>query len=75
MLRTGISVVILIAGIGISSAQQILKQEPMPGQLPTGAVVLVDDGTCGKGKIKEVTGGSTSAMNPKPRTTKCIAKK
>jgi hypothetical protein len=53
---------------------QVLKQEPMPGKLPAGSVVLVDDGTCGKGKIKQLTGGDNSAMNPKPRTKKCIPK-
>jgi hypothetical protein len=53
---------------------QILKKEPEPGQLTTGTVVLVDDGTCGKGKIKQVTGGSTSVMTPKPRIRKCIQK-
>ena len=39
-----------------------------------GSVLLVDDGTCGKGKIKQVTGGETGAMNPRPRTKKCIPK-
>jgi hypothetical protein len=39
-----------------------------------GSVILVDDGTCGKGKIKQVTGGETDAMNPRPRTRKCIPK-
>jgi hypothetical protein len=39
-----------------------------------GAVILVDDGTCGKGKIKQVTGGEVGAMNPRPRTRKCIPK-
>jgi hypothetical protein len=39
-----------------------------------GSVLLVDDGTCGKGKIKQVTGGETDAMNPRPRTRKCIPK-
>ena len=39
-----------------------------------GSVFLVDDGTCGKGKIKQVTGGETDAMNPRPRTRKCIPK-
>jgi hypothetical protein len=75
MLRMGISILMLVAGTSIGSAQQILKQEPMPGQLPSGSVVLVDDGTRGKGKIKEITGGDNSKLNPKPRVTKCIAKK
>ena len=29
---------------------QVLKKEPGAGQLPAGAVVLVDDGTCGRAR-------------------------
>ena len=31
-----------------------------------GSIILVDDGTCGKGKIKQVTGGELGAINPRP---------
>jgi hypothetical protein len=55
-----------------SSDAQIVKQEPFDGQMVPGAVILVDDGSCGKGKIKEVTGGEIGAMNPRPRTRRCI---
>ena len=58
---------------GLCNAQ-ILKAEPEPGKLTAATVVLVDDGTCGKGKIKQVTGGSNGLMHPKSRTRKCIPK-
>ena len=55
-----------------SSDAQVVKQEPFDGQMVPGAVILVDDGSCGKGKIKEVTGGEIGAMNPRPRTRRCV---
>jgi hypothetical protein len=64
---------LLVAASSHSNAQ-VLKQEPFEGKMVPGSVVLVDDGTCGKGKIKQVTGGEIGAMNPRPRTRKCIAK-
>jgi hypothetical protein len=58
---------------------QALKKEPGAGQLPAGSVVLVDDGKCGKGKIKQVTAGSNMSggqmiAGGSPRTRKCIPK-
>jgi hypothetical protein len=55
-----------------SSDAQVVKQEPFDGQMVPGAVILVDDGSCGKGEIKEVTGGEIGAMDPRPRTRRCI---
>ena len=43
----------------------VLKSEPGEGQLRPGQRVLVDDGSCPAGQIKEVVGGS----NRKYRTT------
>ena len=60
------------AAIGPCNAQTVVKQEPFEGNISPGSVVLVDDGTCGKGKVKQVTGGELGAMNPRPRTRKCI---
>jgi len=60
-------------------AQQILRSDPSPGGLPAGAVVLVDDGSCPKGKIKELTGGSNimggQAARGSARTKRCIPRK
>jgi hypothetical protein len=64
---------LLLAASSTSDAQ-VLKQEPFEGKMVPGSVILVEDGTCGKGKIKQVTGGETDAMNPRPRTRKCIPK-
>ena len=48
----------------------VLKKEPGKGKIATGARVLVDDGSCPKGQIKEVTGGSGDTG----RTRRCIAR-
>ena len=40
------------------AAAQILKTEPRMGTLREGQVVLVDDGTCPTGQIKQVIGGN-----------------
>jgi hypothetical protein len=72
-LMTGLAALILfIAAGGACNAQPVVKQEPFDGQMVPGGVVLVDDGSCGKGKIKEVTGGEIGAMNPRPRSRRCI---
>jgi hypothetical protein len=69
-----VALILLLAASGCCNAQPVVKQEPFDGQMAPGAVILVDDGTCGKGKIKQVTGGELGAMNPRPRTRKCIPK-
>jgi hypothetical protein len=70
---------LLLAASSLANAQvlkqePIVKQEPMPGMMVPGSVIFVDDGTCGKGKIKQVTGGEIGAQNPRPRMIKCIPK-
>jgi hypothetical protein len=49
---------------------QILKSEPGDGALPRGKRVLVDDGSCPAGQIKEVVGGSK--IDHVARSTRCI---
>ncbi len=52
---------LLICLLGITQASagvQILRHDPPPGKLPAGQSVLVDDGSCPKGQIKEVKAGS-----------------
>jgi hypothetical protein len=39
-------------------AATVLKTEPPMGALGEGERMLVDDGSCGAGKIKEVIGGN-----------------
>jgi uncharacterized protein DUF6719 len=52
----------------------VVKREPFDGMMSPGAIVLVDDGSCGKGRIKEVTGGEVAPAIQRPRTRRCIAK-
>jgi hypothetical protein len=48
------------------------KQMPKDGVLSPGEVVLVDDGRCPAGEVKQVTGGN-KAKNI-PREVKCVPK-
>jgi hypothetical protein len=79
-LSVGILSIIGAMAFGSLCHAEVLKKEPPAGQLPAGSVVLVDDGTCGKGKIKQVTGGSNMnggqmVAGGSARTRKCIPKK
>lgn len=63
-------VMVAIVCIGfLAGCQTVLKSEPGKGRLPYGAKVLVDDGTCPEGQIKQVTGGNGQGI---PRTRECI---
>ena len=56
---------------------EVLKQEPPMGQLREGQVVLVDDGSCPAGQIKQVTGGNhvkVGGTKHVVRTYKCVPK-
>ncbi len=57
------------------SLAEVLKREPPMGQLREGQIVLVDDGTCPAGQIKQVTGGNHVKVGGTKnivRTYKCI---
>jgi hypothetical protein len=72
-----IALTLVLAAGGICSAQVVVKQEPMEGQLRTGATVLVDDGSCGQGKIKLITatgGNGNELKGLPPRSTTCVAR-
>lgn len=59
------------AASGTCEAQVVVKQEPL--DMRNGATVLVDDGSCGKGKIKLVSATHGNAMPGAPlREVKCI---
>ena len=49
---------------------EYLEKEPPPGSLPRGKVVYVDDRTCPKGEVKEITGGSKDKSLL--RTVRCV---
>jgi hypothetical protein len=68
MEKIRISLVTVALLISTAAQSQVLKHEPT--DLPTGKRVLVDDGTCPAGQIKEVIGGSRTAHIA--RTTRCI---
>jgi hypothetical protein len=60
-----------VAVSGICNAQVVVKQEPL--DMRNGSTVLVDDGTCGKGKLKLVTVTHGNAMPGAPlRAVKCV---
>ena len=73
-------VLLVFASLTTSAfATEILKHEPARGTLAAGDRVLVDDGTCPRGKIKEVTAGANRSLSrgssrggPK-RTERCVA--
>jgi hypothetical protein len=65
---------LLFAATAIGNAE-VLRSEPPAGTLLPGVVVLVDDGTCGEGKIKQVTGGNDmNGRTGSGRRRKCITR-
>jgi hypothetical protein len=44
------------------------QTEPPIGQLPPGAKVLIDDGTCPVGQLKQVVGGNTATGQARLRS-------
>lgn len=60
----------VLAAISAQASQPMLKEVPRDGDVPYGKVVLVDDGTCPKGEVKEITGGSREKAIP--RKTRCV---
>ena len=69
MKRFFIMTTALLLSMGMAQSQ-VLKNEPAEGNLPSGKRVLVDDGTCPAGQIKEVTGGSK--IQHIARASRCI---
>lgn len=61
----------LIACMALSACvQPMLDAEPPGGTVPHNERVLVNDGTCPAGQIKEITGGNNTLGIP--RTRRCI---
>jgi hypothetical protein len=74
------SLILFLAACGVCNAVEVLKQEPPLGTAAPGDKFLVDDGTCGRGRIKELTIGNwTKDMTPEQgaalRKRRCIARK
>ena len=70
MNKVCISIMATALLLSTAAQSQALKSEPSIGDLPEGKKVLVDDGTCPAGQIKEVTGGSK--IGHVARSTRCI---
>jgi hypothetical protein len=54
---------------------EVLKREPAMGALKEGQVVLVDDGKCPKGQIRQVVGGNhtdVGGMKRIKRSSSCV---
>ena len=58
-----------------AAAQTVLKQEPPSGALRRGTVVLVDDGSCPRGQIKEVTAGTGQGAGSTTRSRRCVKRR
>ena len=78
MRRATVSALIIAATVGFAGAAfaraelkvEYLKEEPPPGAVPYRKIVYVDDGTCPKWQIKEITGGSQAKAIP--RQVRCV---
>jgi hypothetical protein len=61
-------------------SQQVQRREPPAGQLKAGEVILVDDGRCPQGQVREVTGARqqktrdslASATSGSSRSRRCV---
>ena len=56
--------------VAAQAGQAILKEVPKDGEIPHGKVVLVDDGTCPKGEVKEITGCNREKAIPPQASTR-----
>lgn len=70
--RTAFAVVTCITASAVAAQANppVLKTVPKDGDVPYRAVVLVDDGSCPRGQIKEITGGSRE--KGVPRKVRCM---
>ncbi len=67
-----------LVGASLAVSAATLKKEPAMGALRQGQRVLVDDGSCPKGQIKEVIGGNHSSVGGNAqihRSRRCIPRK
>lgn len=77
MKRIVLALTVLAVTNSALSARTV-QQEPVMGGMREGERVLVDDGSCGPGKIKEVIGGNhvkAGGTQHIERTRRCIDKR
>jgi hypothetical protein len=60
----------LLVSVSVLANIEILKEVPKSGELRYRQVVYVDDGTCPKGEVKEITGGNRDQSIP--RKVRCV---
>lgn len=76
--RLGSVLALAAATVLMAEGPKVLPREPASGQLSPGETVLVDDGSCPPGQIKQVVGGSNqgkaggSNRQGAPRTRACV---
>ncbi|MEM9062154.1 MAG: DUF6719 family protein [Pseudomonadota bacterium] len=61
---------VLVLTLAGCETPDIYNEEPPVGALRVGEVILVDDGSCPVGQIKEVRAGNRRLVTPRTRT--CI---
>jgi hypothetical protein len=73
--RTFVAAAVLLMMTGGSIAATVLKTEPPMGALKEGQRVLVDDGSCPPGQLREVIGGNHTKAGGKSnviRQYRCV---
>jgi hypothetical protein len=70
--RTAVALLAILAMAGAAVAQTVMKREPPSGALKRGAVILVDDGSCPRGQIKEVSAGAGTESR---RSRRCVPRR
>jgi hypothetical protein len=70
-----IALAVVLTAAGAAAAQTVMKSEPPSGALKRGTTVLVDDGSCPAGQIKEVTAGRGQGQGSTPRTRRCVKRR
>lgn len=69
--------IVALLAVAMPLRAEVLKKEPPMGALREGQIVLVDDGSCPAGQIKQVTGGNhvkVGGTKRIERSHKCIPK-
>lgn len=56
-------------------AATVLQREPGKGRLRYGEKVLVDDGSCPAGQIKEIVGGKNNGQADPQRIRNCVKRR
>jgi hypothetical protein len=72
MKAVGLGIILCLLS-GPAFAQRVLKGEPAIGAVKEGHRLLIDDGTCPAGQIKEIVGGNVQKHIA--RQVRCIPRK